>query len=159
MLWILLCLFIGVPLLEVWIFVQVGQHIGALTTVLLSIFTAVVGLWLVKQQGLATLFLAQSKIAQDETPGAEMFTAICLIFAGFLLFFPGFLTDFLGILLLFPAVRHFLMIMGAETVLAMASGGLMTVDMVRRTRDEVTPKTPHKSTKDAIDVPFEDIEK
>lgn len=102
----LLLLFIAIPLVEIYLLVQVGQQIGALPTVGLVIFTAVLGIWLLRWQGLATLTQVQISMAQGQLPAIPLFEGLLLLVAGALLLTPGFFTDTLGFLLLIPPLRR-----------------------------------------------------
>lgn len=102
---VLLVILIGVPILEIALFIQVGGIIGVWPTIAICIATAVAGSFLVRLQGLQIVRQAQAKMARNEPPAAEMFHGMCLLLAGFLLMTPGFFTDVLGILLLLPPVR------------------------------------------------------
>jgi UPF0716 protein FxsA len=101
-----LAAFIGIPLIEVAIFIQVGSRIGALWTVGLCLLTAVIGSTMIRHQGLGVLNRAREQMARDEPPVKEVFEGFCLLVAGALLLTPGFLTDALGGLLLLPPVRQ-----------------------------------------------------
>ncbi len=100
-----LALFIAIPLVEIYLFIKVGAAIGALNTILLIIFTAVVGVALLRQQGLATLRKAQTQMQQGQVPATGMLEGMMLFFAGALLLTPGFFTDGIGFILLIPPVR------------------------------------------------------
>jgi UPF0716 protein FxsA len=101
----ILLLFITVPLLELYVLIEVGRGIGGLWTILLCLFTAALGGILIRIQGLLTLLDAQKHIAQGELPTAHVLYGLMLAVAGLLLFTPGLVTDSLGFLLLVPAVR------------------------------------------------------
>ncbi len=94
--------------LEMSIFIQVAQVIGVLLTLVLVIFTSVIGMSLVRNQGFKNFILMQQKISEGENPAAEMIKSASLIIAGMLLLLPGFFTDFLGLLLLLPPVQKLL---------------------------------------------------
>ena len=95
--------------IEISIFIQVAHVLGVLLTLILVIFSSVVGISLVKNQGFKNLMLMQQKMAAGESPAAEMIKSVSLIIAGLLLLLPGFFTDFLGLLLLLPPVQKHLM--------------------------------------------------
>ena len=94
--------------IEISIFIQVAHVLGVLLTLILVIFSSVVGISLVKNQGFKNLMLMQQKMAAGESPAAEMIKSVSLIIAGLLLLLPGFFTDFLGLLLLLPPVQKHL---------------------------------------------------
>ncbi|HEX7027819.1 MAG TPA: FxsA family protein [Gammaproteobacteria bacterium] len=98
--------FLIVPLIEIYLLLAVGSYLGVLPTVALIIFTAVLGVVLIRIQGLLTLFRIQEKVRRGEPPAGELLTGAALLLAGALLLTPGFFTDTLGFLLLVPAVRR-----------------------------------------------------
>jgi UPF0716 protein FxsA len=100
-----LTLFILVPIIEIYLFIQVGSHIGALNTILLVLVTAVIGVALLRKQGLSTLQKVQSQIQQGELPATSMLEGMLLFFAGALLLTPGFFTDSIGFVLMIPPLR------------------------------------------------------
>jgi UPF0716 protein FxsA len=101
-------IFLIVPVVEIYLLIQVGQVIGALWTVFLVVLTAVVGVWLLRIQGMSTLMRAQEKMQGGQMPAEEMLEGIGLIMAGAFLLTPGFFTDSFGFLLLLPPTRRWL---------------------------------------------------
>lgn len=101
-----LLLFILIPLVELYFIIVIGGAIGAIWTVLLVVITAVIGVNLLRVQGMSTLTRAQRNMAQGQIPAMEMIEGIALAVAGVLLITPGFITDALGFLLLIPASRQ-----------------------------------------------------
>lgn len=99
-------LFIAIPLVELYFIIVIGEMIGALWTVALVILTAVIGVNLLRIQGMSTLSRAQQNMAQGQIPAMEMLEGVALAVAGVLLITPGFLTDSLGFLCLFPPTRQ-----------------------------------------------------
>lgn len=95
-----------VPAAEIAVFVQVGSRIGAGMTVLLVVVSAVVGVWLVRRQGLATATRVQAMVARGESPALGMLEGLALLAAGVLLVIPGFLTDIAAFALLIPPLRR-----------------------------------------------------
>lgn len=106
MLRILFLLFLLIPILEIYILIQVGGLIGVIPTILAIIGTAVLGAFLLRQQGLSTLRRVQSALAQGEVPAIEMLEGVVLLITGALLLTPGFFTDALGFLGLVPQLRR-----------------------------------------------------
>lgn len=102
---VLALIFLLVPVIEIYILIQVGQVIGALWTIFFVVFTAVIGVQLLRSQGLSTLSRAQHKMNQGELPAHEMMEGLGLVVAGAFLLTPGFFTDAVGFLLLFPPTR------------------------------------------------------
>ncbi len=105
---IILLLFIGIPLIEIYVLIEVGSAIGALTTIFAVVFTAVLGVALIRIQGFSTLQKAQATMNQGGVPALEMFEGVMLLFAAICLLIPGFFTDTIGFLLLIPPLRHYL---------------------------------------------------
>lgn len=105
----LLLLFIVMPILEMWLLITVGREIGALPTIGLVLLTAVVGLALLRRQGLSTVMRAQRKMETGEVPVGEMVEGIFLAVGGALLLTPGFITDAFGFACLIPGLRQLLL--------------------------------------------------
>lgn len=101
-----LLLILLLPILEIVGFIQVGDWIGAGPTIGLLALSAVVGVLLVRHQGLASLSKAQAAAARGEAPIGTVLDGFCAVLAGVLLIIPGFLTDILGILLLIRPLRR-----------------------------------------------------
>ncbi len=102
----LLMLLIGVPLIEIYVLIEVGSVIGAVPTVGLVIFTAVLGAAMLRQQGLATLARFQETVRREEVPAIELLEGVILLLTGLMLLTPGFFTDIIGFTLLIPAIRQ-----------------------------------------------------
>lgn len=94
--------------IEISIFIQVAHVMGVFLTLMLVIFTSVIGMSLVRNQGFKNFMLMQQKMAAGESPAVEMIKSVSIIIAGILLLLPGFFTDFLGLLLLLPPVQKHL---------------------------------------------------
>lgn len=100
-----LVLFLLMPVLELFVFVQVAGAYGFGTTLLGAVLATFVGIWLVKKQGLGVLRRANDKVARGEAPTDEVINGTLLLVAGILLLVPGFITGAAGLLLLLPPVR------------------------------------------------------
>ena len=96
---------ITVPIIEIYLLIQIGSQIGAISTILLIITTAVIGVYYAKYEGINTLRSGFSQISRNETPVYEVISGAAVACAALLLIFPGFLTDLLGFLLIFPITR------------------------------------------------------
>ncbi len=112
--------FLAVPIVEIYLLIKVGQVIGAGWTVALVVLTAVIGVWLLRLQGLSTLLRARQKLEHDELPAQELLEGVCLVVAGALLLTPGFFTDTVGFLLLLPPTRRWLVRRVAERLVVSA---------------------------------------
>ena len=106
--WILLGLLIGVPLIEIYLFVELGGLIGTWPTIGLVVLTAIAGSIMLRAQGRRVLARAQEKIRRGEPPVSDLLDGIGLLLAGALLLTPGFLTDGVGFALLLPGARQWL---------------------------------------------------
>jgi UPF0716 protein FxsA len=95
-----------VPFAEIYLLLQVGGIIGALPTIFLIVFTALLGAFLLKQQGLATFQRFQLSLAQGEVPAYEIIEGPIILLGGLLLLTPGFITDILGFICLVPSLRR-----------------------------------------------------
>jgi len=102
---LILLAMIGVPIIEIAVFIKVGGWIGLAPTIVTVVLTALVGTALLRQQGFATLMRVRESLAAGRLPMAEMFDGLCLLVAGALLLTPGFVTDAVGFLLFVPPVR------------------------------------------------------
>ena len=114
-------LFLVIPIIEIYLLIQVGQVIGAGWTIFLVVLTAVIGVALLKHQGLSTLNRAQLKMQQNELPAREILEGMGLVVAGALLLTPGFFTDAVGFFLLFPPTRIWLVSAMASRLVTSAS--------------------------------------
>lgn len=104
--WVPFILFFLYVYLEISFFVVVANSIGVLLALICIVATSIIGLSLVKSQGIKNLVQMQQKMAQNENPTTELVTSVSLLISGFLLLIPGFLTDILGAILLLPPVRN-----------------------------------------------------
>lgn len=103
---ILLFVFILIPALELWLLIRVGGQIGALNTIFLVIFTAFLGAFMLRKQGLSTLLRVRQRLDEGLLPAAEILEGLLLAVAGALLLTPGFVTDFVGFCCLLPSLRR-----------------------------------------------------
>jgi UPF0716 protein FxsA len=105
---VLTVIFLIVPAVEIYLLIEVGGVIGAPWTIFLVVLTAVIGVRLLKIQGVSTLMRAQTKMQGGQMPAQEMVEGLGLVVAGAFLLTPGFFTDTVGFLLLIPPVRVWL---------------------------------------------------
>lgn len=101
----LLLIFIAVPILEIFLFLQVGGAIGTWPTIAIVIVTAIIGTYLVRTQGQQTMTSLKSSMSQMQDPTNHIAHGAMILAAGLLLLTPGFFTDAIGFLLLMPPVR------------------------------------------------------
>ena len=94
-----------VPIIEIYLLINIGSKIGAFSTIFLIITTAVVGVYYAKYEGLKSLKSGFSQLSNNESPTYEMLSGAAIAFAALLLIIPGFFTDLFGFLLIFPITR------------------------------------------------------
>ncbi|MFD1697431.1 FxsA family protein [Roseibium aestuarii] len=102
---LILAAIIGLPLIEIMVFIQVGSAIGALPTILLTVVTAFAGLVMLRTQGVSLLMRIQSEMNAGRVPGRDMIHGALMVVASVLLLIPGFASDAVGLLLFVPPVR------------------------------------------------------
>ena len=105
----LLLLIIGIPIIEIYLFIKIGSQIGAFNTIFLIFVTAFLGVFYARYEGFNTLKSGMSQIIKNELPVYEIISGTALAFASILLILPGFATDFLGLILIFPPTRKLLL--------------------------------------------------
>ena len=98
-----------IPVVEIYLFIKIGSHIGALNTILLIFATAIIGIYYARYEGLNTLRSGITQIVKNELPAYEIISGAAIAFAALLLIIPGFATDVLGFLMIFPFTRKFLL--------------------------------------------------
>lgn len=103
--WLLLVAFVVVPLLEIFVLIQVGQVIGAWWTILLLIADSILGTWLIRREGGRAFAALRSALNSGQMPAKELADGALILIGGTLMLSPGFVTDLLGILLILPFTR------------------------------------------------------
>lgn len=147
--WLFL-IFVGVPILEIALFIQVGDVIGLIPTLLIVVLTALVGTSLMRYQGLQALDRLRRSLDEGGDPVGPIAHGALILVAGILLLTPGFFTDSVGLALLVPAVRRRVIRWGAARITVRAAG------VVRRERPG--PHAPRSARADTIDTDYEVIE-
>jgi len=130
----LLLLIISIPIIEIYLFIEIGSQIGAFNTILLIFITAFFGIVYARYEGFNTLRSGMSQIVRNELPVYEIISGAALAFAAILLILPGFATDLFGLLIIFPPTRKLVF------------------------RKVSTKQKPIKKKQDFINGEFEDIE-
>ncbi len=102
---ILVILFVAIPILEIYVIIQVGQEIGALWTVLLLVAESILGAWLVKREGGRAWLALNEALQTGRMPGRELADGALILIGGTLLLTPGFVTDVFGFFLVFAFTR------------------------------------------------------
>ena len=103
----LLLAFTLIPVIELYILIEIGSVIGGLNTVAIIILTGITGAWLARMQGIQILSQIQKKLQTGELPHDEMVQGVVVFIGGVTLLTPGFITDFLGLCLITPPTRKF----------------------------------------------------
>ena len=124
-----------VPILEIYLLIKIGSQIGAINTILLIFFTAIIGMYYAKYEGLNTLKSGFIQLSQNKSPSYEIISGAGIAFGALLLIIPGFITDTIGFLIIFPITRKLIFNLFAKN-----------------SKDEKTVK------KNIIDGEFEDID-
>ena len=102
-------IFISVPLIEIYLFIILGEFIGSLQTILLVILTAIIGGFLIKREGVKTLnYLKLSQISEPKNFIKAIKDGLFIVISGILLLTPGFATDLFGFILFFKPIRDFI---------------------------------------------------
>ena len=104
-----LLLLVGVPIIEIYLFIKIGSQIGAFNTILLIFITAFFGVIYARYEGFNTLRAGMSQIVKNELPINEIISGAALTFAALLWILPGFATDCLGLLIIFPPTRKLIL--------------------------------------------------
>ena len=121
---LLLLIFLIVPIIEIYVLIEVGSYVGALTTVALVVLTALVGATLMRAQGFATLQRVQAEVNAGEVPALTMMEGLLILIAGALLLTPGFVTDAIGFSLLVPPWRRAMVRSFAGNVITAGFSGM-----------------------------------
>jgi UPF0716 protein FxsA len=102
---VLLLVFLVIPIIELYVIIQVGSWIGAGPTIALLLLSSVAGVWLVKREGLGAWARFRGQIEAGATPTNELLDGMLILLGGALMIVPGFVSDFVGLLLLVPPTR------------------------------------------------------
>ena len=105
--WLLVLAFVVVPLLEIFVLIQVGQVIGPWWTILLLIADSILGTWLIRREGGRAWAALRSALNSGQMPARELVDGALILIGGTLMLSPGFVTDLLGIVLILPFTRPF----------------------------------------------------
>ena len=105
MFFIIIAIFVLIPIIEISLFIEIGSIIGSFYTIMLIFLTAIVGVFFVRQQGISTFQKLSSQLQNLEAPVQTMFEGLVILISGILLITPGFFTDALGFFGLIPISR------------------------------------------------------
>jgi UPF0716 protein FxsA len=103
--WLLVALFIVVPLVEIYVIIQVGQAIGAWWTILLLVLDSILGSWLIRHEGARAWRALREAIESGRMPARELADGALILVGGTLMLAPGFVTDAFGMLMILPLTR------------------------------------------------------
>ncbi|MDX6217310.1 MAG: protein FxsA [Frankiales bacterium] len=136
---VLLLLFVVVPIVEIYVIVQVGSAIGVLPTIVLLIADAVIGTWLVRREGRKAWRALQQAITEHRVPTREVTDGALVVVGGALMLAPGFVTDAVGLLCVLPPSRAVLRRLVSSWVARrlLGGGGVVPKDRSRRRRGDV----------------------
>ena len=98
-----------IPIIEIYLFIKIGSQIGAFSTIFLVFFTAVVGVYYARYEGINTLRSGMIQIIKNQIPAHELISGAAIAFAAVLLIIPGFATDLIGFLLIIPITRRLIL--------------------------------------------------
>lgn len=101
----LVVVFVVVPILELYVIIQVAHVIGGWQTLALLVVESAIGVWLLKRQGIGVLDRINAALRNHQLPHRELVDGFLILLAGALMLAPGFLTDIVGYLLLIPVTR------------------------------------------------------
>ena len=134
-------IFILLPALELFFMIKIGSEIGALSTLALIFFTAIIGVFFARVQGIQTLKSGLLNLYQNKIPIYELISGASIAFAAVLLIIPGFLTDLIGFILLIPFTRKLLfkIIIKNKTATDKQKDEIDTIDgeIVKKEKDEL----------------------
>ena len=100
---------IFIPIIEIYLFIKIGSQIGAFSTIFLVFFTAVLGVYYARYEGINTLRSGMMQIIKNQIPVRELISGAAIAFAAVLLIIPGFATDLIGFLLIIPITRKLML--------------------------------------------------
>ena len=127
MLRVFILLLIIVPAMEIGLLILSGNVLGVWPTILLIIFTGILGAWLAKKQGIETIRSAQMQMSQAQIPGEAILDGLCILVGGVVLLTPGFITDAAGFFLLFPTTRSIVKIWLRKLIKYLIESGKFTI--------------------------------
>ena len=131
-LWILFVLFLVVPLLEIYVLIQVGRVIGAWWTILLLVADSIFGGWLIKREGARAWRALNTALSSGRMPARELADGALILVGGTLMLSPGFVTDLFGILLILPVTRPlFRTLLTGVVTRRLLGGGFPSTDAQR----------------------------
>jgi UPF0716 protein FxsA len=128
----LLFIFIGIPLLELMILIELGREIGFWPTIFLVIVTGVLGASLARSQGMWIWLEIQHELSQGNMPADKLVDGLLILIGGIVLLTPGLLTDIFGFMLLIPVTRNLFKRAIRKKFRDMADSGRTNFTMIMR---------------------------
>jgi UPF0716 protein FxsA len=144
---LIIALVVVAPLLELYVIVQVGGHIGLLPTVALLIAVSAVGTSLIKREGIKVYREFVAAIQRGEEPAEQLVHGVCLLGSGVLMLAPGFVSDIVAIALLVPPIRALIV-----RLVLRRSSAKVTVIRATHSGPIVEVKGQISTSQDVIDV-------
>ncbi|MBP0617267.1 FxsA family protein [Jiella mangrovi] len=142
-------LLLAIPVMEIAVFIVVGNLIGLWPTLGLVVLTAVIGSFLLRRQGIGTLKRIQAETSAGRVPGRELVDGVMIMAAGILLLTPGLVSDTIGFLLFVPGIRSWIRRSLSEKVVVMAKSGTSR-------GFGATPERASRTQPDVVDLSGED---
>jgi len=105
----LIAFFVLVPIIELFLLLEIGRKIGIFLTIAIVIITGIVGAYLVKHQGFYVLFKIKSQMNEGIIPAESLLEGVLILIGGIFLITPGIITDMIGFLLIIPQSRFFIL--------------------------------------------------
>ena len=143
--WLLLVAFVAVPLVEIYVIIQVGQVIGAWWTIALLVADSILGSWLVKREGGRAWRALRVALAEGRMPARELADGALIVIGGTLMLTPGFVSDVLGVLFILPFTRPL-----GRRLLARFIGRRMVVAAMPGPGQGHGPRTQHRPGPDVV---------
>jgi len=109
--------FLILPIIEIWALIKLGSYFGFFGTLALIIGTAIIGIYIAKQQGLGIIFSLQSKLAQGRQALPEIVEGIALLLGALFFIIPGAITDLFGIIFIIPSLRRYLLKLAVNKII------------------------------------------
>jgi len=104
----LFLLFTLIPVIELSLLIEIGSYIGIFNTIVIVIFTAIIGAYMVRMEGMGVMYRIQKNMQEGVFPGEELISGAMILVAGALLLTPGFFTDIIGFLMVIPVTRKYI---------------------------------------------------
>lgn len=123
----LFLIFVIIPIIEIYLLIEVGSRIGTLNTIIVIFLTAIVGASMVQHQGLGVMRRMQQNINEGVSPAEEMVNGVMLLIAGILLITPGFFTDAIGFLMVIPFTRNLIKKIARRIIDKKVSSGVIDI--------------------------------